>query len=256
MRMTGRLEGKRALILGGGSGLGRACAEAMAAEGAAVFLSGRRVEKLDEVAAKLPAHAKVGKLAADATQEDEVQRVVAAAVEALGGLDTLVVSSGVSAIGSTLNTTLEDFRRVMDTNLLPLFLGARHAAPHIAAAGGGAIVALASVVAAIGMRERIAYTTSKAAVIGMVKAMALDLADRNIRVNAISPSLVLTELAQEIMSREKDPQAVLARRKAQHPLGRLGAPEEIAEVAVYLASDRAAWTTGQDLVIDGGLTLG
>jgi NAD(P)-dependent dehydrogenase (short-subunit alcohol dehydrogenase family) len=252
--MPGRLEGKRALILGGGSGLGRACAEAMAQEGAAVLIAGRRAGKLADVAAKWPG--RIHHAAGDATQEGDMERIVAAAVQAMGGLDTLVVSSGVSVIGSTLNTTVEQFHQVMDTNLLPLLLGARLGAPHIAAAGGGAIIAFASVVAAVGMRERLSYVTSKAAVLGMVKAMALDLADRAIRVNAISPSLVLTELAQEIMSREKDPDAVLARRKAAHPLGRLGTPEEIAEVAVYLASDRAGWTTGQDFVIDGGLTLG
>jgi NAD(P)-dependent dehydrogenase (short-subunit alcohol dehydrogenase family) len=252
--MAGRLEGKRALIFGGGSGLGRACAEAMAQEGAAVFISGRRAGKLAAAAATAPG--RIAYAAGDATLEADVERVVAAAVEALGGLDTMVASSGVSVIGSALDTTLEQFRGVMDTNLLPLFLGARHAVPHIAAAGGGSIIAFASVVAAVGMRDRLAYTTSKAAILGMVKAMALDLADRAIRVNAISPSLVMTELAHEILSREKDPAAVLARRKAQHPLGRLGTPEEIAEVAVYLACDRAAWTTGRDFVIDGGLTLG
>lgn len=253
--MTKRLEGKKALILGGGTGLGRACAEAMIAEGAAVFVSGRREGKLAEVVAALSTRGRIGQAAGDATHEEEVKRVVAAAVDFMGGLDTLVVSSGVSAIGSALNTTVEDFHRVLDANLLPLFLGAKHAAPHMIAAGGGAIIALASVTGIAGMRERLAYCAAKGGVIAMVRAMAVDLADKAIRVNAISPSLVMTELAHEIMSREADPAAVLARRKAQHPLGRLGEPAEIAEVAVYLAGDKAGWTTGQNLVIDGGLTM-
>jgi NAD(P)-dependent dehydrogenase (short-subunit alcohol dehydrogenase family) len=254
----GRLTGKKALILGGGTGIGRGCAEAMAAEGAAVFISGRRVEKLQEAAAAMAAAgtAAAGHAPGDETSDSDMKRVVAAAVQAMGGLDTLVASSGVSAVGSVLTTSLEDFQRVVDTNLLPLFLGARHAAPHIIAAGGGSIIVIASVTGVVGMRERLAYSTSKAGVIGMVRAMALDLADKKVRVNAISPSLVLTELAREIMSRETDPEAVLARRRAQHPIGRLGEPEDIAEMAVYLASDRAGWTTGQNMVIDGGLTLG
>jgi NAD(P)-dependent dehydrogenase (short-subunit alcohol dehydrogenase family) len=250
-----RLEGKKALILGGGTGLGRACAEAMVDEGAAVFISGRRVEKLQQVAGVVASRGgRAGYASGDATNEDEVKRVVAAAVKYMGGLDTLVASSGVSAIGSALTTTIEDFRRVIETNLLPLFLGAKHAAPHMTASGGGSIIAIASVTGVAGMRERLAYCASKGGVIAMVRAMALDLADKAIRVNAISPSLVMTELAQEILAREADPAAVLARRKAQHPLGRLGEPAEIAEVAVYLACDKAGWTTGQNFIIDGGMT--
>jgi NAD(P)-dependent dehydrogenase (short-subunit alcohol dehydrogenase family) len=249
-----RLQGKKALILGGGTGLGRACAEAMIEEGAAVFISGRRAEKLAQVVDSLAGRGRIGQAGGDATDEAAVARVVAAAVDFMGGIDTLVVSSGVSAIGSALTTRIEDFRRVIDTNLLPLFLGAKHAAPHMIGRGGGSIIAIASVTGVMGMRERLAYCASKGGVIAMVRAMALDLADKAIRVNAISPSLVMTELAQEILSREADPEAVLARRKAQHPLGRLGDPAEIAEVAVYLACDKAGWTTGQNFVIDGGMT--
>jgi NAD(P)-dependent dehydrogenase (short-subunit alcohol dehydrogenase family) len=253
--VTKRLAGKKALILGGGTGLGRACAEAMIEEGAAVFVSGRREGKLAEVVAALSPRGRIGQAPGDATQEDDVKRVVGDAADFMGGIDTLVASSGISAIGSALDTKVEDFRRVIDTNLLPLFLGAKHAAPHMIAAGGGSIIALASVTGVTGMRARLAYCASKGGVIAMVRAMAVDLADKAIRVNAISPSLVMTELAHEILSREADPAAVLAKRKAAHPLGRLGEPAEIAEVAVYLACDKAAWTTGQNFVIDGGLTM-
>ncbi len=250
----GRLAGKRVLILGGGTGLGRACAEAMLAEGAGVFLSGRRADVLAGAAAAMSGRGRVAHAAGDATREEDVRRVVEAAAAALDGLDTLVVSAGLSAVGSILDTTLQDFRRVIDANLLPLFLGGRHAAPHMIAAGGGSIIAIASTTGVVAMRERLAYAAAKAGVIGMVRAMALDLADRGVRVNAISPSLVMTDLARAVLAREKDPEAVIARRTAQHPLGRLGRPEEVAEVAVYLAGDRAGWTTGQNFVIDGGLT--
>jgi NAD(P)-dependent dehydrogenase (short-subunit alcohol dehydrogenase family) len=105
------------------------------------------------------------------------------------------------------------------------------------------------------MRERVAYCTSKAGVLGMTRAMALDFADKGVRVNAISPSLVLTDRARSIMAKEKDPAATLKRREAQHPLGRLGRPEDIGAAAVYLAAEESSWTTGQNLVLDGGMTI-
>jgi len=106
------------------------------------------------------------------------------------------------------------------------------------------------------MKERVAYCTSKAGILGMTRAVALDLTDKGVRVNAISPSLVLTELARDILSREHDPAATLACREAQHPLGRLGRPEEIGAATVYLASDASTWVTGQNLIMDGGLSVG
>ena len=117
-------------------------------------------------------------------------------------------------------------------------------------------ILIASVVATAAMKERVAYCTSKAGILGMTRAVALDLADKGVRVNAISPSLVLTELARDILSREHDPTATLARREAQHPLGRLGRPEEIGAATVYLASDASTWVTGQNLIMDGGLSVG
>ena len=122
-------------------------------------------------------------------------------------------------------------------------------------AAPASIILIASVVGTVAMKERVAYCASKAGVLGMTRAMALDLADQKVRVNAISPSLALTDLAQEILSREADPAATLARREAQHPLGRLGRPGDIGGAAVYLASDETSWMTGQNLVIDGGLSI-
>jgi NAD(P)-dependent dehydrogenase (short-subunit alcohol dehydrogenase family) len=131
----------------------------------------------------------------------------------------------------------------------------RAAGPHLIEAAPSSIILLASVVGIRPMKERVAYVTSKAGVIGMARAMALDLAEHRVRVNAISPSLVLTELAQEILAREADPAATLARRQAQHPLGRLGEPRDIGSAAVYLAGEESGWMTGQNLIIDGGLSI-
>jgi NAD(P)-dependent dehydrogenase (short-subunit alcohol dehydrogenase family) len=253
--MAGRLEGRKALIWGGGTGLGRACAEAYVREGAAVFLTGRREAKLAEAAGKLRGQGGVAHATGDIVVEDDVKRVTEAAAKAMGGLDTVLVSSGTSSRGAAYDAKVEDVRRILDLNVTGTFLAVRWASAALMASGEGAVVAIASTTGIAAMRERVAYAASKAAVIGMVRAMALDFADKGVRVNAISPSLVMTELAHEMIGREPDPAAALAARRALHPMGRLGEPEEIAAAAVYLASRESAWMTGHNLVIDGGLTI-
>jgi meso-butanediol dehydrogenase/(S,S)-butanediol dehydrogenase/diacetyl reductase len=253
--MGDRLRGKRILIYGGGTGIGYGCAEAMAREGAGVFLSGRREDRLSEAAGKLAALGPSGYAAGDATGEADVARVTAAAVAAMGGLDGIVNSAGTSTAASILDETLEGFRQVCDANLVSTFLTCRQAVPHLKASGGGAIIAIASVLGLLGSRRRVAYCASKAGVIGMVRAMALDLADVGIRVNAICPGFVETELTEVVIASEPDPAAVRETRRRSIPIGRSGEPAEIGAVAVYLASDEAAWTTGQHFTIDGGFSI-
>jgi NAD(P)-dependent dehydrogenase (short-subunit alcohol dehydrogenase family) len=253
--MARRLDGRRALIYGGGTGLGLACAEALLEAGASVFVSGRRTERLESARERLTRTGRIGAAAGDFTRDTDVARITAAAAEFLGGIDTLVVSSGRSDIGSVLTATRAQFDDILTTNLTGPFLAVQAAASHLIRAAPASIIFIASVVGIVAMRERVAYCASKAGLLGMTRAMALDLAEHRVRVNAISPSLVLTELAQEILSREADPAATLARREAQHPLGRLGRPQDIGSAAVYLAGDEAGWMTGQNLVIDGGLSI-
>jgi len=253
--MSKPLTGKRALIYGGGTGIGFGCAQAFLEAGASVFLSGRRRDKLEEAKAKLSGLGKVGLQEGDAGAEGDVVRVTTAAAQFLGGIDTLMVSAGRSHIGSIMACEPADFDDVIRTNIRAPFLAARAAVPHLVSAAPASIILLASVVATAAMKDRVAYITSKYGVVGMTRSMALDLADKGVRVNAISPSLILTEMTRGIMAREKDPAAVMARREAQHPVGRLGKPEDVASLAVYLAGDASSWMTGQDLVVDGGLTL-
>ncbi len=253
--MSGRLQGKRALIYGGGTGLGYACAERMALQGASVFISGRREERLVEAVAGLSKIARAGFAAGDATKEPEVKRVTERAVEFMGGLDTLVISAGASSVGSILDETLEGFRQVCEANLLSTFLCSRHGAPHLVANGKGSIIAIASMYGVVGQYQRIAYCASKAGVIGMIRAMALDLADKGVRANALCPGFIETELSLEMIGREPDPEATLQKRRNMHPIARSGRVEEIGEAAVYLACDDAAWTTGQYLAVDGGYTI-
>jgi len=252
--VTGRLQGKRALIYGGASGLGFACAAAMIGEGAAVFLSGRRAERLAQAVEKLSAKDRAGYEAGDATLEGDVQRVTKAAVKFLRGLDTMVISAGTAGITPILSTSLEEFRAICDGNLTSTFLACRYGAPHMVENGSGSIIAISSIFGLVGEVERVGYCASKHGVIGLVRAAALDLAGKGVRVNALCPGFVETELSLEMVSRASDPQAALHKRRTMHPIPRSGLTEEIAEAAVYLASDRAAWTTGQAIAIDGGYT--
>jgi NAD(P)-dependent dehydrogenase (short-subunit alcohol dehydrogenase family) len=224
----------------------------MAAEGAAIYLTGRRPEKLAEAAAKLASAAKVGFAPCDATLEPDVERVTREAIDFLGGLDTLLISTGTSGITSILSASLAEFRAICDANLTATFLACRYAAPHMVANGGGSIIAISSVFGLVGEVERVAYCASKHGVIGLVRAAALDLAAKRVRVNAICPGFVETELAREVAARAPDPEAALNRRRTMHPMPRAGQPEEIAAAAVYLASPAAAWTTGQAIAVDGG----
>ncbi len=253
--VSGRLHGKRALVYGGGSGLGYAAAAAMVAEGAFVFLSGRRREPLARAAETLSAKGKAGFEAGDATLEPDVRRVTEAAAKFLGGLDTMVISAGTSGITPILTASLEEFRAICDANLTSTFLACRYGAPHMVANGSGSIIAISSIFGLVGQVERVAYCASKHGVIGLVRAAALDLATKGVRVNALCPGFVETELAREIAYREPDPEAALERRRKMHPIPRAGLAEEVAEAVVYLASDRAAFTTGQAIAIDGGYTV-
>ena len=253
--MADRLKGKRALVYGGGTGIGLACAEAMAREGAAVFISSRREARLEEAAQKLSKLGRAGSEAGDATVPADVERVTAAAVAFMSGLDTLVVSAGDGHVGSIFDLAFEDFRRVTDANLLPVYLGAHAAAPHLVAAGSGSVIAISSMYGLVGQRERIAYCTSKAGVIGMVRAMALDFADKGVRANALCPGYIETELSIHIARQAPDPDAELQRKRLMHAIPRPGRLEEVGAMAVHLASDESAFTTGQAFAIDGGYTI-
>jgi NAD(P)-dependent dehydrogenase (short-subunit alcohol dehydrogenase family) len=253
--MAARLNGKRALVYGGGTGIGFACAEAMAEEGAAVFLSGRRREKLAEAAAKLSGRGfKAGLAAGDATKVEDVQRVTAEAVRFLGGLDTLVVSAGAGGRTTVFDTDPEEFQRIMDNTLRPAFLAVRYAVDELLNAGQASVILIASTFGLVGVKERLAYCGAKAGVIGMAKAMAMDLADRGVRVNAICPGYVETELTLSVAAKEPDPQAWLHARRTMHPMPRAGTLPEMGGLAVYLASDLAAFVTGQAIAIDGGFS--
>ncbi len=245
-----RLENKIALITGAGSGIGRACALALARDGARVALVGRRKNLLEEVANQFGDSALV--LAGDIRRKPDIDRVVAQTVSHFGGLNVLVNSAGVLHIGTAEQITEEQWDETFDVNVRGLWLLSRAVLPHLRKAGGGSIINIASVLGINGARNRASYAPSKGAVVLLTKCMAVDHGQENIRVNAICPSFIETDLTAAVLSQAPDPAAVRRERAAAHPLGRLGQPEDIAGLAVYLASDESAWVTGAAFPVDGG----
>lgn len=252
-----RLSGKMAFITGGGTGIGRACALLFAREGAKVAVAGRRREPLEKVAQEIIAEGH-DSLAAecDVTQKTSVDRAIVAAEERFGGLNVIVNNAGALFVGTAEETPEEDWNRVITANLTGTFLVSRAGLPMLRRAGGGSIVNIGSYLGLVGIKQRVAYCASKGGVTLLTKAMALDHAAEKIRVNCICPALVETEMALGAMQRMPDPAAYRKWRESQIPMGRAGKPEEVAELAAFLASDESAWMTGNAIAIDGGSTAG
>lgn len=247
--MSSRLKDKTAIVTGAGSGIGRACAIALAREGAKVVLVGRRKERLNEVALQT---GNALALAADVCQKDDIHRVVRKAADQFGSIHVLLNNAGVLHPGTAEQTTEQQWDETFNTNVRGLWLFSRAVLPYMREAGGGSIINIASVLGINGARNRAAYAASKGAVVLLTKCMALDQAHENIRVNAICPGFVETELTSAVLSNAADPEAVRRERLAVHPLGRFGKPEDIAGLAVYLASDESSWVTGGIFPVDGG----
>jgi NAD(P)-dependent dehydrogenase (short-subunit alcohol dehydrogenase family) len=249
-----RLAGKWALVTGGGSGIGKAVALAFAAEGAKVAVMGRRLEKLQEVTAEVRKRGgKAVEVVGDVAKAADAERAVRETVEKLGGLNVLVNNAGMLSVATVETVPEEEWDRVMTTNLKGPFLMSRAALPAMRKAGGGAIVNIGSILGLIAMKDRAAYCASKGGVTLLTKAMALDHAHEKIRVNCICPSLVETELVQGLFASAAGA-ALKQARVATLPLGRMGKPEDVAEMAVFLASDEASWVTGTAIPLDGGLS--
>lgn len=250
--MGTRLQGKRALVYGGGTGIGLACAEAMVREGAAVFISGRREHVLRDAAQDLKKHGKADFAAGDATTAADVQRVTGAAAHFMGGIDTILISAGAGGRTPIFDTPIEEFQRIIDHSLLPPFLAMRFGSEHLLAAGKGSVIVISSMYGLVGQKERAGYCAGKHGVIGLVKSAALDFAEKGVRVNAICPGFIETPLSLEVVKLEPDPEAALRAKRLMHAIPRPGKLEEIGEFAVYLASDLSAFMTGQAVAIDGG----
>jgi len=253
--MVTRLSGKVALITGGGTGIGRACALLFAREGARVAVTGQRPEPLATVAREIQAAGgQAYSVSCDVSKAEQVKKAIDAVVAHFGVLHVLVNNAGVLHVGSVEETSEEEWDRVIDVDLKGTFLVSRAALPALRKAGGGSIVNIGSVLGLVGMKKRAAYTAAKGGVTLLTKAMALDHAQEKIRVNCICPAIVETELVQRILARAPDVPAARRMREEQLPVGRLGQPEDVAALALFLASEESSWLTGAAIPLDGGLT--
>ncbi|HYX54294.1 MAG TPA: SDR family oxidoreductase [Candidatus Limnocylindrales bacterium] len=241
-----RLAGKTAIVTGGGSGIGKAIAAAFVREGAKVAVCGRHRERLDAAAAQLGANCLP--IVADVADDSALSHLISSTVQRFGSLHILVNNAGVLLPGTAESLTEEQWQETFSVNVRAVWQLSRSALPHMRAAGGGSIINIGSVLSSLGARNRVAYAASKGAVLAMTRAMALDHAAENIRINCISPGIVETELVAAFNQDE----AARRQRIAMHPMGRFGQPNDIAGLAVFLASDESGWITGADYTVDGG----
>ena len=255
-----RFENTGVLITGAGSGIGRAASLAFAEEGAAIAAADLRLEAAQATASAVEELGRTAvALQVDVTQPDSVRAMVEQAVAGLGSLDVLINSAGVREIVPFLELPAEEWTKVIGTNLTGTFLCSQAFAQYLIAQGkeskegkGGKIINLSSVAGLMGVPNRAAYVASKHGVVGLTKEMSMELADKNIQVNAIAPGVVETAMTAGYF----DNPAIVASLKKAHPAGRWAQPEEIARLMLFLASEDADFMTGATIPIDGGFVAG
>jgi NAD(P)-dependent dehydrogenase (short-subunit alcohol dehydrogenase family) len=248
----GRLDRKVALVTGGSAGIGRAIAIEFAREGAAVVVTGRRKDLLEQVALEIErSGGRALAIAGDVTDRTHARSAVTQTVQAFGALNVLVNNAAVGAFGKLLHETDDaTWEEQLAVNLTGVFRMTRAAIAEMLAYGSGAIVNISSVAALVGFPLSAAYSTTKGGLNAFTRCVAMDYARQGIRCNAVCPGLVDTPMAADLIS---NPERMTQVMQA-YPLGRPGTPEEIAKLVLYLASDESAWVTGSLFPIDGGLT--
>ena len=251
-----RLENKVALITGAASGIGLAAAELFAREGAALMVADIDSARLDAVAKNLQqSGATVHHSTGDLSFSGVARRIADEAANRFGRIDILFNNAGIDLRGTIEETSDENLDRILSVNVKAAFFLTKYVVPHIDSLRGGSIINTSSAVALYPVVGRIAYCTTKGAIVSLTKALALDLAPRNIRVNCICPGAVNTPLLQQDFAAAKDPDARLASIIARYPIGRLAEADEIARVALFLASSESSYITGATITADGGRTM-
>ena len=259
--MADSFDGKVAVVTGGSSGIGMAAAAILAERGASVTLSGLEQTEAERAVSALERLGRVRGIVADVVDESAVADVVDQSARADGGLDVLVTAAGIQRYGTATDTTLAEWEEVQAVNLRGTFLTIKHALPHLRRRRTSSIVLVSSVQAFVSQASVVSYAASKGGINSLMRAVAIDEAVHGVRVNAVCPGSVDTPMLRAAARRFSDGTksgvtSLLEAWGRAHPLGRLAAPEEVAEVIAFLASDRASFITGVSLPVDGGLLAG
>ncbi len=249
-----RLEGKSALVSGGASGIGKAIAQLFLEEGARVVITDINATALAQAVLELEPFGQVSGVAGDVRSMADAAHMIGQAVERHGHLDTLVCNAGITSVTPIEELEEDEWDRVITTNVKGMYTLIKHAVPHLKAAGGGTIVTLGSEMGIVAVPESPAYNASKGAVMMFTKSIALDLIRYNIRVNALCPGITRTPLLQAEVDNSVDPAKTAAEQAVWAPIMRTADPREIAQGALWLASDDSSFAVGSNLVIDGGYT--
>ncbi len=249
---SGRLAGKVCVITGAAFGIGRATAELFASEGASLVVNDIQGAPLEGLAEQLAgAGASVRSVIGDVSVEDDARRMILEAVSTFGGLDVLVANAGIIPLDDVLATTTADWDRVMAVDGRGMFLTCKYAIEAMIAGSGGSIVCLSSISGMAGQKRQAAYGPAKFVATGLTKHLAIEWADRNIRVNAVAPGTIRTERVKQLPDELGGTEYLQAIEK-MHPMGRIGEPSEVAQAILFLASDDASFITGAVLPVDGG----
>ena len=245
--MSGRLQGKAAVVTGASNGIGRATALLFAAEGARLIVNDVEPKRLEELHAQIKASgSEVHSVIGDVSRTEDARAMIDASVTHFGRIDVLVANAGIIPELDLLQATPEDFDHVMAVDGRGMFLTCKFAAEAMLKTGGGAIVCLSSISGEAGQKGQAVYGPAKFVASGITKHLAVELATRGIRVNAVAPGTIATEAVKKLS------EAYISGIKAMHPIGRLGQPEEVAQAILFLASDDASFITGVVLPVDGG----
>lgn len=250
-----RFTDRTAIVTGAGAGIGAATAHRLASEGAAVVVADRNAVTAEAVATELRAGgARAIAVTTDVTDADQIERMVAMAVDSFGPIDVLVNNAGVAIHGSVTSLSSEDWHAVVDVNLTSMWLAMKAAIPHMRESGG-AIVNMSSGQAMMGFPGWAGYAATKGAAIALTQQAAVEYAPRGIRVNAVAPGTIMTPMNEKIFAEAPDADALAAAWGKQHALGRFGESTEVAAVIAFLASDDASFVTGVCIPVDGGMRI-
>lgn len=247
-----RLKDKVAIVTGAAAGIGAATARQFVVEGAQVVVADWNGDGAKALAREIGNNAI--SVEVDVRDDAAVRNMVATAMEAYGRIDILVNNAGKGLIGDVVTTAEADWDDILSINLKSVYLCSKHVIPVMRQGGGGSIVNTASNVAQVGIRDRAAYVAAKGGVAALTRAMALDHAPDNIRVNAVAPGVIWSSYYERMLETVPDPEAFVAGLKARSPINRMGKPEDISSIILWLASDESVFATGSLFTVDGGMT--